>query len=84
MPTVSIVVASNEMQFVNDELGNMWKEAAVAYLNTIICHFFVGSRQSCEYTSGCSTVVIKSNRDVEVDCPDFCLSLFSSVLSGKC
>lgn len=53
-------------------------------LNTIICHFSVGSRQRHEYTSGCSTVVIKSNRDVEVDCPDLYFSMFSSVLSGKC
>ena len=77
------VVASNGMQFVNDELGNVWKEAAVAAFNTIICHFSVGSRQRHEYKSGCSNFVIKSNRDFEVDCPDLYLSLFSSVLSGE-
>jgi len=43
---------------VNDELANMWKEAAVASLNAMICHVSVGSRQRHEYTSGCLTVVI--------------------------
>jgi hypothetical protein len=71
------------MHFVNNELGNMWKEAAVAYLETILCHFSVGSRQRHEYTSGCSTGVMKSSRDVEVDCPDLYLPLFPSLLSDK-